>query len=77
MEKDEIVLLTKKQAAEMFAVSEATINRWRAEGLIPHVKIGTGNGRNQTIRFRRDQLLKIIEENTVPTKDEIQLRLSF
>ena len=33
------IFLIKRQAAEALAVSEATVDRWRAEAALPYVKI--------------------------------------
>ena len=64
-------LLTRQQVAELFGVSPSTIDRWRAERILPFIKVGKGQGKNKTIRYPRDKLMKFIEENTMETKAEL------
>ncbi|NQU47216.1 MAG: helix-turn-helix domain-containing protein [Planctomycetes bacterium] len=53
-------LLTSKQAAEFFQVSERTIRRWRQQNLLPCVLIG--KGRRKTVRFRIEDLRRVASE---------------
>jgi Helix-turn-helix domain len=46
--------LTKRETAAFFAVSERTIDRWRAEGLLPCFKL------HGTVRFDRGKLEKLL-----------------
>lgn len=51
-------LLTKKQAAEFFAVSERSIDRWLLDGTLPvDVKVTLAG----TVRFRHQALLDHID----------------
>ena len=54
-------LLTVRQAAEFFQVSESTIRRWTKEGVLPYVKVDRGRGRNGTIRYRGEDLLRVVQ----------------
>ena len=64
-------LLSRTEVAELFGVSPSTIDRWRAERLLPFIKVGKGQGKNKTIRYPRDKLMKLIEDNTMETKPEL------
>jgi excisionase family DNA binding protein len=48
--------LTKSQVAQMFQVSERTIEKWVSDGSLPAFHIG------RTIRFDREAILKKIRE---------------
>jgi excisionase family DNA binding protein len=41
-------LMTKKQLAALFGISERTLDRWRAEGTITAIKVGG------IVRFREE-----------------------
>ena len=64
-------LLSRTEVAELFGVSTSTIDRWRAEHLLPFIKVGKGRGKNKTIRYPSDKILKFIEDHTVATKPEL------
>ena len=55
-------LLTTKEAAAYFRVHPSTIRRWKKEGHLPYVRLGTGKGRNRTIRYRLMDLRAVTEE---------------
>ena len=48
-------LLTKKEVAEMYSVSQRTIDRLAARGKLPRVKIGG------CVRFRLADAVKLME----------------
>lgn len=48
--------LTKQEAARFFQVSERTLDRWRAEGLIRAFKFGN------TVRFDPQHLAAVIDK---------------
>lgn len=52
------VLLTKAEAAEAMGVSEKTIDRWRSERGLPHLKLDTGKP-----MFRPESLREWAAEN--------------
>lgn len=54
-------LLTIKQAAQVLNVSEVSLRRWTNSGHLPCLRIGRRNER----RFRRDDLLAFIGDDTV------------
>lgn len=58
-------LLTSKEAAGFLRVSESTIRRWRRENKLPYVRIGSGNGKNKTVRFRLEDLRRTIEDHLI------------
>ena len=41
-------LMTKKQVADLFGISERTVDRWRHEGAITAIKVGS------IVRFREE-----------------------
>ena len=55
-------LLTTREAARLFKVSESTIRRWRRKGVLPAVRIGTGKLKNRSVRFRLEDLRQIIQD---------------
>jgi predicted site-specific integrase-resolvase len=70
-------LLTIREVAEILSCSSSTISRWVKEGKISYVKIDAdkvnkeGHPSNTTIRFRKRDLEKFIQQNLVPTKKEV------
>lgn len=48
-------MVSTLMAAEMLQVSDETIRRWAAEGLIRHIRLPSGQ-----IRFRRADLAEIL-----------------
>lgn len=55
-------LLNTRQAAEFFQVSPSTIMRWRRLGFLPTVKCGPGRAQNRTVRYRREDLERLVED---------------
>lgn len=59
-------LLTYADASSLLAIPRGTLFTWVSQGTIPHVRLGS-----RTVRFRRDQLERWLEERTttatVPT----------
>jgi len=59
-------LLTKKQTAELYAVTQRTIDRWLLEGILPaqakYVKGGS-------VRFRSEVLLADIDASTTDNSE--------
>ena len=53
-------LMTKKQVADLFGISERTLDRWRNEGTIDAFKVGS------IVRFREEAvdaaILKMLKE---------------
>lgn len=49
-------LLTIKQIAKFFQVSETTIHNWKNNGIIPYVRV------NSRIRFKKSEILKLKEK---------------
>jgi excisionase family DNA binding protein len=41
-------LMTKKQVADLFGISERTLDRWRHDGIIDAIKVGS------IVRFREE-----------------------
>jgi excisionase family DNA binding protein len=60
-------LLTSRQAADYFQVSESTIRRWKRAGRLPYVRYGTGKGKNRTVRYRLTDLRAISDEKAERT----------
>ena len=55
-------LLTTNEAAEFLRVSERTIRRWRQNHVLPYLRIGTGKGKNKTVRYRLEDLRQLAED---------------
>lgn len=55
VEEKEEKLLTSEEACSFLRCSKPTLHRWKKEGIIPHVRIGTN------IRYRGDDLKKLLE----------------
>lgn len=51
-------LLTKKEAAKVFSISQRTLDRWRSEGLLKAFKIG------HTVRFAPNDLQALLTKKT-------------
>ncbi len=64
-------LLSRREVAELFGVSPSTIDRWRADRILPFIKVGTGHGKNKTIRYPMEKIQEFINENTIATKSEL------
>ncbi len=56
------MLLTPKEVATQFRVTQATVRRWTREGLVPAVKVG------KTIRFREEDIDALIKGSEPPAK---------
>lgn len=54
--KEEEELLTIKQLAEFFQVTETSIHNWKNEGNLPYVKV------KSRIRFKKSEVLKLYEK---------------
>ena len=54
-------LMTTKETAGFFQVSERTIRRWRHKRLLPCVLIGTG--KRKTVRFRLEDLRRVAADS--------------
>ncbi len=52
-------LYTTKEALDFLRCSKPTLHRWKKEGIIPHVRIGTN------IRYKESDLMKLIESKGV------------
>ena len=54
-------LLTRKDVSELLSVTEGTLAVWACTGYvkIPHVKIASA------VRYKRESILKFIQENEV------------
>jgi excisionase family DNA binding protein len=60
----EEVLINSKDAAAMLGISARTLERYIAEGQIPHIRLPQ-RGYRAPIRFSRMQLNKWLEQRTV------------
>ncbi len=52
-EADEEVLYTTDEACKILKCSKPTLHRWKKEGIIPHVRIGSN------IRYKKSDLEKL------------------
>lgn len=52
-------LLTKREVADLLNISQSTLNRWMAEGVLPYIKF------QQAVRFKKSDIDKFLEEKTV------------
>lgn len=57
MSQEASEILDKKQLSDLLGVSERTIERWVAEGLIPYIRLPK-RGAWAEIRFMRSNVLK-------------------
>jgi excisionase family DNA binding protein len=55
-------LLNKKEAAALFGISERTLDRWRAQGLITAFK------RGGIVRFREVDIERLVVKLTKPDR---------
>lgn len=53
---EEEELLTLKQIALFFQVSETTVHNWKNNGIIPYIRV------NSRIRFKKSEILKLKEK---------------
>jgi len=60
-------LLTTKEVAYLLNVDESTIYKWADMGKIRYVDLGTGKKR--LLRFRKEDIQKLIEENIVDNRE--------
>jgi transposase len=56
-------LLTPKDVAELYQVSQATLERWRREGNGP-IFLKFGRGRTALVRYRLDDILEHVDQAT-------------
>lgn len=54
--KEEEELLTIKQMALFFQVSETSIHKWKNDGILPYIKVMS------RIRFKKSEVLKLYEK---------------
>lgn len=55
-------LMTRKQVMNLFQISKSTLYRWvHKEKRLPYTKT------NRTIRFRKDDVNKLLEQNYITT----------
>ena len=55
-------LMTRQQVMNLFQISKSTLYRWvHKEKRLPYTKT------NRTIRFRKDDVNKLLEENYITT----------
>jgi hypothetical protein len=68
IQKDPDALLDAREVARILAVDISWVNNHcsRTRPLLPHAKFG--KGRNSTRRFRREDIMKFIEEHMVHPK---------
>lgn len=55
MSKNETVLLTKKETAEVLRVTQRTLDRYRLSGILTPIYLG------RTVRYRRDDVQALID----------------
>ena len=61
-EKQGTNLMTRKQVMNLFQISKSTLYRWvHKEKRLPYTKT------NRTIRFKKDDVHRLIEQNYVTT----------
>ena len=56
LDEEDEELLTIKQLAAFFQVSETSIHTWKNEGILPYVKV------KSRIRFKKSEVLKLYEK---------------
>ena len=60
-QNNEPTILTTREAADLLRVSPRSLQRWRAQGLLPAVSLGA-----QIVRFRREDVLALLSPGTRP-----------
>ena len=65
--KADEVLLTVSEVAQILAIDQSTVYKWVDQGRIPYIDLGAGKKR--VLRFRREDIQKLIEENLVDKKE--------
>ena len=65
-------LFKRREVAEMLQVGVSTVDRYRAKGLLPYIKITTGDpkARSATIRFTEEGVEKFINDLIRSNKNE-------
>jgi len=58
-------LLTTQEAAAYLQVSPRTIRRWRQKHVLPYVRIGTGKTKHRSVRFRLEDLRRVLDQLTI------------
>jgi excisionase family DNA binding protein len=61
-QNNELTILTTREAADLLRVSPRSLQRWRAQGLLPAVSLGA-----QIVRFRRSDVLALLAPGTRPS----------
>ena len=61
-QNNEPTILTTREAADLLRVSPRSLQRWRAQGLLPAVSLGA-----QIVRFRREDVLALFSPSERPT----------
>lgn len=61
-------LLTRKEVAKYFRVSERTIDRWIVTGSLKGYKFGTG--KRSTLRIPKNELDKFLKKSRIKSKHE-------
>lgn len=67
-EENEEPLLTAEQVARLLNVKPSTIYDRAYRGDLPVVRLWKG-GRRSLVRFRRQDILALVEANTCPARD--------
>jgi Helix-turn-helix domain len=62
----EVTLLTTGQVAKALGVSTITIHRYSAAGLLPSLKLGTGDARSPR-RYRASDIARFLESRLAPS----------
>jgi excisionase family DNA binding protein len=61
-QNNEPTILTTREAADLLRVSPRSLQRWRAQGLLPAVSLGA-----QIVRFRREDVLALLSPGNRPS----------
>lgn len=62
----EVVLLTTAEVARSLRVSTITVHRYAAAGLLPFLKLGTGDARSPR-RYRASDIARFLESRLAPS----------
>ncbi len=58
--------LSPKEASKLLGISTHLLQKWRSLGVgIPYIKLG--QSKSSVIRYRKSDLLKYLNENTIKT----------
>ena len=58
-------LLTAKEVAEILSLNESTVYKWADQKRLSYIDLGKDGAGKRCLRFRREDLHKLIEEKLV------------